>query len=137
MSLFHTNSRGPDETAIARAVSQATSLAQQAGHNTCRIAVHTKDSFLKGVFSAVYGAAFVKAVTESGRGTLQGCQFYLTTEKITPSVPANSPIIAVHVNTAWLESLITGRGQAAVIYLPWTSDELQACIATHPNSQEV
>ena len=137
LSLYHTNSRGPDLRALARAVAHAVSLANQAGHNTCRIAVHTIDSLRMGGFSIAFGSAFVQAVTGNSGATLQSCRFYLTTERITPSVPPDSPIIAAHVSPAWLTSLIASRGQAPVIYLPWTPSELQTYLGDHPNSQEV
>jgi hypothetical protein len=137
MSLYHTNSRGPDEAAVARAVSQAVALAQQAGTKVCRIAVHTKDSFLMSVYSTVYGEDFVKAAASAKGASLQGCQFFLMTEKIKPSVPADSPIIASYISPTWLKALIAGRSQAAVIYMPWLPDDLQAYLAVHPDSQQV
>lgn len=137
MSLYHTNSHGPDEAAVKRAVSQAASLAQQVGHNTCRIAVHTKGSFLKGVFSKVFGDTFVTAVASNNGGVFQRCRFFLMTQKIVPSAPSDSPIIASHVSPSWREALIAARGDAALIYLPWMEDELQAYLSAHPNSQAV
>jgi hypothetical protein len=79
----------------------------------------------------------LSATPDSDSCEFLGCRFFLTTEKIKPQVPADSPIIAAHVTEAWLESLIESRGQAAVIYLPWRPDELQAYLAAHPDSQQV
>ncbi|MHB1425771.1 MAG: hypothetical protein ACYC3I_21600 [Gemmataceae bacterium] len=137
MTLYHTNSRGPDEAAVTRAVSQAVALAQQAGHNICCIAVHTKNSFRTGVFYNIYGDDFVRAAASGSGAFLQGCQFLLTTEKIEPTVPTDSPVIASHISLAWLEALIAGRGQASVIYLPWRPEELQAYLAAYSDSQQV
>jgi hypothetical protein len=137
MSLYHTNSRGADQAAVTRAVSQAVALAQRTGHKVCRIAVHTKPPFLVGVFSKVYGHDFVKAAATPRGAGLQDCNFFLMTRRIKPKVPAESPIIAAHVSPAWLAALIGARAQPAVIYLPWTPDELQVYLAAHPDSQQM
>lgn len=137
MSLFHTYSHGPDEAALGRALAQAVTLAKAAGHNTCRIASHTRDSFLMGVFAKVCGHKFAKGVASTSGGTLEGCSFFLATAEIAPSVPQDSPIIASHVSPAWLESLIADKGTAPIIYLPWLQAELEAYEAAHPDSLRV
>jgi hypothetical protein len=137
MALFHTRSHGSDKAAVGRAVDQAIALAVQSGQKICRIAAHTKVSFQNGVFARLYGDDFVKAVAGIGGGALGECRFYLMTERIFPSAPRDSPIIATHISPAWLESLIAAHGDASVIYMPWMYLEFRKYQKAHPDSREV
>lgn len=135
MILYHTVDFGTNKTAATIAIDKAVALSKQSGHTTIRIAVHTRNSFRAGVFRQIFSAAAMIAITGGYGWPFKGVTVFLMTELEECEAPNDSPVIAVHVQRTWIDVLVSENTSRAIIFLPWSSDELRMHLLQHPESQ--
>jgi len=121
--LYHAATTGPSAKAFRLALALAIRLSQKNGSHQVAIAVAAKSS-LDGVVSDSIGKNAAKTL-RNPNGVIQvyGITLYLMTKLISSNFE-NGVILATHVSTEFLDTLLTDRRATDLIYLPWTPQEL-------------
>lgn len=128
--LYHSNSIGPDPKVFKIAFLKSLGLAL-ASNKEMKICVHTKNQLKASIIVDALGDKFVKNLLK-GDILVQGVTIKLETEKII--IGSQMVILAPHINPKYLEKLIDKNGNADVVYIPWTQNELDEYLKKYPNS---
>ena len=89
------------------------------------IAVHKRGQVAR---SIVWKEAIGETPTKNlakGRAIIDGCTMHLLTERIDPANFVNGPILAAVISTKFLNEILHDCRATDIVYLPWTSAELE------------
>lgn len=131
--LYHSNSTGPDPNAFKIALKKSLNIAL-ASTKAMKICVQMKSQLRGGTIEEAMGEDFVKDLIKQDISAL-GVTIKLETEKMTNNT--QMIILAPHVNQNYLDKLILKNGDAPVVYIPWTKEELNQYLAKYPNSTPI
>lgn len=131
--LYHSNSTGPDPNAFKIALKKSLNLAL-ASTKAMKICVQMKSQLRGGTIEEAMGEDFVKDLIKQDISAV-GVTIKLETEKMTNNT--QMIILAPHVNQNYLDKLILKNGDAPVVYIPWTKEELNQYLAKYPNSTPI
>ncbi len=88
------------------------------------VAAHTKDQIAhSNIWEDVIGEVATKTLSK-GQVTIDGCTFYLLTERIDPAAFIRGPVLAAAISTQFLNRVLTNRKATDIIFVPWLEEEL-------------
>ena len=131
MNVYYSNTTGPlDRATFDKAVAKAISLAADGGKGAAALATpglsnldHTQN------FEESFGKQFVADLKTKKIAVHAGTRWHLMTGKIDAPAFAGGPILAPYVSFKQLSDLATAPGVTAIVYVPWTEDDLSALLA--------
>ena len=134
MPFFHTNSRGPDQPALRRAVEFARTTGLESPTRNFTIVVPTLQNLRQGILNDILGPDVVQAIIDR-QASLDGCNVLLQTAKLAPG--PSSTFLAAHISLELLTEVITANPDANIIFAPWMATELTAFLALQPTSTSI
>jgi hypothetical protein len=136
MANFHTDSFGASQNALGAAFHKLLELGAVTGQ--AAVAVHQLSN-LTGIINEVLSPAQIAALAGSHRRvTLNGVTVFLVTERQEPEGFTRGPLLAVHVDSAFLAKLQVKPRYTDLVYVPWTEQERAVYLQTSgENSTEV
>jgi hypothetical protein len=132
---FHTHSSGPDDAALQAALEKCHALMQTRGVSVMALAVQAKDN-LEGGVQRVFGDGVVRMLDRDNKSELKGITTHLLTEKIHVR-KLEGPVVAAFVDAHKLDSIVSSLGVTDIVYVPSTSEDLNAYLASNPSSEEI
>ena len=134
MKLYYSNTHGPNRKEVEKAITLATTLAQQNAFSEAAIAVPLKQGLIGNVVTYVIGSERAKSLMTSGYTNFKGCVFYLLTCHIDGPFFESGPVIAAFTPLPFLERLMEDPRATDIIYLPWMQEERIDFQRTNPQA---
>ena len=134
MGIYYINSYGSDTQLLVRGMAQMVSLAKVSKFRQAAVAVHTKNQVSH---SNIWEEAIGKIPTKNlakGETNIDGCTFYLLTERIDPVGFISGPILAAAISTEFLRRVLKNRKATDIVFVPWTSEELEELKRDRPDA---
>lgn len=128
--LYHSNSTGSDPEAFRIALERCLALSS-ASTREMKICIHSKNQLVGHAIGVAMGDRFVKALL-TGNCSAMGVRIQLETERQVNNT--QMLVLAVYISSEYLEKVIAKNGNADVVYLPWSPEELDNYLNMHPNS---
>lgn len=125
MAIYYIDAYGSDTQLLVRGFAQTLSLAKSSKLRQAAVAVHTKDQVSH---SDMWEEAIGKIPTKNlakGEIKIEGCTFYLLTERIDPTGFIRGPILAAAISTRLLNRVLKNRRATDIVFVPWTAEELE------------
>lgn len=128
--LYHSNSHGADPKVLRSAFIKCLKFAL-ASTKEMKICIHTKNQLKRHVIKEAMGEKFIKTLLK-GNISEMGVTILLETQRQVNNT--QMVVLAPHISSQYLEEVIAQNGNADVVYLPWTEEELNNYLNKHPNS---
>jgi len=127
--LYHTKNTGPSMEDFQTAFATSIGIAIENELKEILIVVHGKTN-LDGIISDAIGEMVNKLQKPGGTINIEGITIYLETQKIR-SAFSSGIIIAAHVSTKLLNTLLTDPRATDVVYVPWALEELEQYLSNN------
>ena len=133
---YYTRSHGADVDALRRALGVLVGFAEEQ-RRECAIAVGVKSIIRPG--SALDSALPAGAAVSLSRGAVQlnAVTVHLITKRITPREFRHGPILALYLDSKYLEPLFDEGRVTALIYVPWTVQQCARFISAKPGAKPI
>lgn len=133
--IYHTNTTGPSAEGFIRAFGRAMQLAKADGTNQVLVSVHTLAN-LEGIIADTLGEQFVKRFKKNHMIQMEDVAVHLETERIRSRF-RHGVALAPFVSTRLLIEIIEDPRVTAVIYIPWSPEELSTFKQSYQDSVQI
>ena len=133
--IYHTDSFGPDEDAILRALRHAMNLAVTRGNNEVLIKI-PNISNIDGAISNVLGDNLAKRLKKNRSVDIQGVQVFLESGR-TKTQFSKGVILAAYPSEKSLTGILSDYRGTDTVYIPWAEAERASYLAANPASSAV
>ncbi len=125
MDLYYVDSHGSSTALLVKGIAQTVLIAELSGLSEAAVAVPRRWQIPR---SIIWKEAIGLAATKSlfrGRTVIYGCTFHLLTERLDPARFTQGPVLAYAIDQKFLSKVVWNEKATAVIYIPWTLDQLE------------
>ena len=135
MSLYHTNTSGPNVDAVQAAVRHAAILAKKSKSNVV-LYVPAIKNFRHGIIESAIGEQAVDALVEKKHVQIGDVQVMLRTKRRSVG-DSSSIIVACHLSSDLVEAAVGALTVGDLIFVPWAPIERDEYLTAHPDSKQI